>query len=417
MIIDSFSVLSDFSFDEIKEFLQSKGKPIDSHALEVFETLRAEVKGKAALGSLAITMAGLAMTNDRCTGNGHYNKSIQRQRVRSGWKPKSCRVPGTDKQVSYEWMGPIGDWLSLTIDVIDNFDSLSVGMQEDLFNKLTFVLGSAVTNRSILSQLEPMYDVLQGNGAAAMRFLTNFGNNLVPLGSLRNEFGKILYPQLRQIRTELNDALRNRNAYLDLVDPERSLPSVVDPIDGREIGQEDNWFLRVWNRGPIKVTSVPSKERQFLIDIEFNSNPQMRLSNRGVLLENHEITAINTKMGEQGIYKQRINEIMKKAERLTYTAPDGTKYRGFSNILQAQRRGFISSEVLDSGKFAEIFSLLREAYSQSKRLAEKSLPDEIKAPILEREFKLKTKVHNTKAGDIDAVLQSAGLTETLNMAK
>ena len=409
--------VSDFSFDEIKEFLQSKGKPIDSHALEVFETLRAEVKGKAALGSLAITMAGLAMTNDRCTGNGHYNKSIQRQRVRSGWKPKSCRVPGTDKQVSYEWMGPMGDWLSLTIDVIDNFDSLSVGMQEDLFNKLTFVLGSAVTNRSILSQLEPMYDVLQGNGAAAMRFLTNFGNNLVPLGSLRNEFGKILYPQLRQIRTELNDALRNRNAYLDLVDPERSLPSVVDPIDGREIGQEDNWFLRVWNRGPIKVTSVPSKERQFLIDIEFNSNPQMRLSNRGVLLENHEITAINTKMGEQGIYKQRINEIMKKAERLTYTAPDGTKYRGFSNILQAQRRGFISSEVLDSGKFAEIFSLLREAYSQSKRLAEKSLPDEIKAPILEREFKLKTKVHNTKAGDIDAVLQSAGLTETLNMAK
>ena len=79
-------------------------------------------------------------------------------------------------------------------------------MQEDLYNKLTFVLGSAVTNRSVLSQLEPMYDVLQGNGAAAMRFLSNFGNNLVPLGSARNELGKLMYPQLRQIRTELNDS-------------------------------------------------------------------------------------------------------------------------------------------------------------------------------------------------------------------
>ena len=47
----------------------------------------------------------------------------------------SGKVPGTTKQVSYEWMGPIGDWLSLTVDVVDNFDSLSSGIQEDLFNK------------------------------------------------------------------------------------------------------------------------------------------------------------------------------------------------------------------------------------------------------------------------------------------
>ena len=409
--------VSDFSFDEISEILKSKGKLVDEFALDTFETLRYEVKGKAAIGSLAVTMAGMAMVNDRCTGTGHYNKAVQKQRIRSGWKAKSCKVPGTNKQVSYEWMGPIGDWLSLTVDVVDNFDSLSSSIQEDLFNKLTFVLGSAVTNRSVLSQLEPMFDVLQGNGAAASRWATSFGNNFAPLGSLRNELGKLLYPQLRQIRSELDDHLRNRNAWLDAVDPTRALPSVVDPIDGKEIGKEDNWFLRVFNRGPMKVTSRPSKERQFLIDIEFNSSPTMRMSQRGVILENHEIAAINSKIGEQGIYKQKINEIMKDANKLTHTGPDGTVYKGFQNIIQAQRRGWISSEVLDSTKYANIFARLTLAYAQCKRFAEDNLDEPMRSGIREREYEKINADYNQKAGNIDQLYQDAGLQETLNIAK
>ena len=338
-------------------------------------------------------------------------------RVRSGWKPKSCRVPGTDKVVSYDWMGPIGDWLSLTIDVVDNFDSLSTAQQEDLYNKLTFVLGSAVTNRSVLSQLEPMYDVLQGNGAAAQRFLSNFGNNLVPLGSWRNELGKIMYPGLRQIRADLDDNLRNRNNFLDAVDPERALPLIVDPVDGKEIGKEDNWFLRVWNRSPFKVHSQPSPERQFLIDIEFNSNPTMRLSQKGAILENHEVTAINSKIGEQGYYKEDIREIMKDAAKLTYTGPDGVTHKGFINIIQAQRRGWITSEVLDTAKFERIYRRLTVAYSAAKRSAEDALDEPMRSGIREREFEKIDADYNQKSGNLDQLYEDSGLQETLNMAK
>jgi len=408
---------ADFSFDEIAEILKSKGKPVDEFAMDTFETIRYEVKGKVAIGSLMTTLAFFAAANDRCTGTGHYNKAIQQQRIRSGWKPKSCKAPGTNKQVSYEWMGPIGDWMSLMVDTVDNFDSLTTSQIEDIREKLTFVLGSALTNRSVLSQLEPMFDVLQGNGAAASRWATSFGNNFAPLGSLRNELGKLMYPQLRQIRSQLDDNLRNRNAWLDAFDPERSLPSVVDPIDGKEIGKEDNWFLRVFNRGPMKVTSLPSKERQFLIDIEFNSSPTMRMSQRGVVLENHEITAINSKIGEQGIYKQKINEIMKDANKLTYKAPDGTVYKGFQNIIQAQRRGFISSEILDSAKYANIFARLTQAYAQSKRLAEDSLEEPIRSGIREREYEKINADYNQKSGNLDQLYQDSGLQDTLNMAK
>ncbi len=409
--------IDEFSFDEISEILKSKGKPVDEFAMDTFETLRYEVKGKVALGSLMTTLAFFAAANDRCTGNGHYNKAVQRQRIRSGWKPKSCKVPGTNKQVSYEWMGPIGDWMSLMIDTVDNFDSLTSSQIEDIREKLAFVLGAAVTNRSVLSQLEPMFDVLQGNGAAASRWATSFGNNFAPLGSLRNEIGRLLYPQLRQIRSELNEHLRNRNAWLDAVDPTRALPSVVDPIDGKEIGKEDNWFLRVFNRGPMKVTSQPSKERQFLIDIEFNSSPTMRMSQRGVVLENHEIAAINSKMGEQGIYKKKINEIMKDANKLTYKAPDGTVYKGFQNIIQAQRRGWISSEILDSAKYANIFARLTLAYAESKRFAEDNLDEPMRSGIREREYEKINADYNQKSGNLNQLYQDSGLQETLNMAK
>ncbi len=403
--------------EEIKEIMISKGRPIDEFIMENFEMLRYEVKGKAAIGSLMTTMAFMAAVNDRCTGNGHYNTAIQRQRVRSGWKAKSCKMPGTNKVVSYEWMGPIGDWLSLTIDVVDNFDSISTAQQEYFFQKLSFVLGSAFTNRSVLAQLEPMFDVLQGNGAAASRFMSSFLNDMVPLGGMRNELGKILYPELRQIRSELQEHLRNRNAWLDTVDPSRALDKVVDPIDGKDVGKEDNWFLRVFNRGPMKVHSKPSKERQFLIDIEFNSSPTMNMSQRGVVLENHEIAAINSKMGEQGLYKQLINEIMRDANKLTYTAPDGKTYRGFKNILQAQRRGKIPSDILDTTKYANIFSRLTQAYAKAKVYAEDNLAEPMRSTIRQREYDKEVSIRNQALGNIDTVLEDAGLQETLNIAK
>jgi hypothetical protein len=396
--------LTDFSQDEIIQILQSKGRPINEFAAESFDMLRYETKGKAAIGSMFVTAAGFAAMDGRCTGTGHYDKARQRTRIRSGWKAKTCQVPGTDKVVSYEWMGPLGDWLALTVDVADNFDSLTSTMQEGLYKKLMFLLGSSVTNRSVLSQLEPLHDVLQGNGAAAMRFATSFGNNLVPLGSLRNEMGKLLYPGLCQIRGELDEMLRNRNAWLDAVDVSRSLAPLVDPIDGKKIGFQENWFQRIVNLGPIEFHDQPSKERQFLIDIEFNSSPAMRMSQRGVLLETHEIKAINSKIGEMGVYQEKIREIMKDANRLTYTGPDGTEYKGFVNIIRAQRRGFISSEILDTTKFANIYNRLTQAYAQSKQLAENNLDEPIRSGIRQREYDKINSDYNQKAGNIEELL-------------
>ena len=95
---------------------------------------------------------------------------------------------------------------------------------------------------------------------------------------------------------------------------------------------------------------------------------------------------------------------MKDANKLTYTAPDGTVYKGFVNIIQAARRGFITSEILDTTKFANIYSRLTMAYTQAKRLAENSLPDPMRSAIREREYDKISSERDQKAGKIDELI-------------
>jgi hypothetical protein len=138
----------------------------------------------------------------------------------------------------------------------------------------------------------------------------------------------------------------------------------------------------------------------------------MNMSQRGVVLENHEIAAINSKIGEMGIYQQKIREIMRDANRLEYNG-----IKGFTNIIRAQRQGLVSSEVLDTAKYANIYSRLQQAYAQAKRVAEDNLPDEMRAGIREREYEKINADYNQKAGNLDQLYEDSGLQETLNMYK
>ena len=99
--------------------------------------------------------------------------------------------------------------------------------------------------------------------------------------------------------------------------------------------------------------------------------------------------------------QKEIREIQKDANKLTYTAPDGTVYKGFVNIIQAARRGFITSEILDTTKFANIYARLTQAYAQSKRIAEDQLDEPLRSGIRQREYEKQDLEYNQKAGNID----------------
>tara|TARA_R100000781_G_scaffold99955_1_gene63514 strand:+ start:1222 stop:5313 length:4092 start_codon:yes stop_codon:yes gene_type:complete len=409
--LNSFKKLEDFKDEEIIHHLTKRGLPVDEFYKETFATLRAEVKGKAAISGTMLSLAFMAGFNDRCTGTGHVNKAIQSARENRGWKKKMCTSPIDGKQYSYEWMGPIGDWMALAIDLVDNADTLNPAELEKTIQTLWVIGANTLSDKRVLSQLEPMFDILQGNGGAANRWASNLLNNALPLGNARNWLGKTMYPQLREVRSEFGELLRNRNAWLDMFDPERALPDLVDPVDGLPIGGDKSWWERVGNT-VLKTGPKIGPYNQWLIDIEYPVSPTMNLSNKGARLETSEIRAINSIIGKQGFYREELQSIKDRADSLRYTDPHTKKtYKGFREVLRAVRRGNISTEVLDAKDFANIYRDITSAYNNAKRTAEETLQYGTKterlmwARIQAKELQLLERKNNAQQGDLEAIYQ------------
>jgi hypothetical protein len=304
----AFTPLSQFAEGEIKDILRARGLP---ETPEAFMALRAEMRGRKAIGAITLFAASNMLMNNNLRGNGHYDKNRQRVRSELGWKAKTYK--GTDgKWYSYEWLGPAGDFLALAADVFDNtFDSITENDAEIMWQKLMFVMSSSLTSRSTLAGLEPMNDVLSGNPAAAARWSASFASSFVPLSGFRNELGRLLSPQLRELDQDFMQLLRNRNKFLDGVDPNNALPDAHDWIDGRKIGYPENPFVRILNAiSPFKVADEMSEERQFLIDIEYDNRPSFRTNGKGVEYTTEERSELYNLMGKQGYFAGEIRRIM-----------------------------------------------------------------------------------------------------------
>jgi hypothetical protein len=355
----AFKPLSAFSQDEIVDILTAKGLPVDENIAQTFHTLRAEIRGRKAIGTITIGAAVGMFLNDNLRGNGHFDKERQKVRQELGWKPRSYR--GTDgKWYTYDGLGPISDFLALTADVMDNFDSVSPDDLENTLRKIGFMLGANLTNKSMLAGIEPMNDVLSGNPAALNRWAASFGSSLAPLSGARNELGRLMAPQLRELDMEFTQLLRNRNKYLDAIDPKGALPDAHDWIDGKKIGYSENFFTRAWNATmPMKVSDALSPERQFLLDIEYDSRPSFMKNQKGIEYTPQERSELYSIMGKQGYFKSEIQRIMKS-----------TNAQQWRDSIKAARG---SGSQVDPRNWQNLYRDLDVNLDRAKRLAEVQL--------------------------------------------
>ena len=342
--------------EEIQEILTSKGIPYDNYAMQNFQALKRETLGRKAIGTLTVTGAVGLFLNDRLRGNGHFDKERQRVRGELEWKPRTYK--GWDGNwYTYDGLGPISDWLALTADIMDNFDSVTENDLETMLNKMGFILSANLTNKSMLAGLEPMNDVLSGNPAALNRWASSFASAFVPLSGARNELGRIIAPQLRELDMEFTQLIRNRNKWTDLMDPKGALPFKYDWIDGKQVGYAENFFVRVWNATmPMKVHDGVSDERQFLMDIEYDSRPLFNKNSKGVEYTAEERSELFSKMGELGTLKKEIRRIMNSRE-----AQDWKK------TLLDERKRFGSA---DPKQWRNLYNQLDRAIRLAKREAE-----------------------------------------------
>ena len=319
--------------------------------------LKYMTRGRKAIGTLAVTGAiGLVM-NDRITGDGLYDKETQMSRVKnSNWQKRS--IKGLDgKFYSYDTLGPIADWIALTVNVADNFDMLGEAVVERYLSKLGFVFGAAITDRTGLSTIKPLLDILSGNEGAMTRWSTGFINSLGPLASQRGEWSRILSQGLVEVENDFMSQLENRNRFVNELDPSNRQPYIYSPVTG-EKPNGYSFMQRLWNAySPIKIHAEQSPEEKFLEEMEFDVNTNFR-SKDGVKLTAPERSELFRLMGESGFFKEAIQEIMR----------DAGDWKSIEELRELRNQGYKSDEV-SLKEWHDLHARLSEARRAAEEIA------------------------------------------------
>ena len=302
--------------DRVDELLRARNIDVDSMSAVAKRDKIADLKyitrGRKAIGAASVTAAISLIMNDRLTGDGLYDKEAQRSREKqSNWQKRS--IKGLDgKWYSYEGLGPIADWIALVANVADNFDTLGTANTERMLEKAMFVLGASITDRTGLSTIKPLTDILSGNEGAMNRWSAGFVNSLGPLSGQRGEWSRIFSQGLMEVNDDFISMLANRNRFAMEIDPANSAPYVYSPVTG-EKANGYGFLQRLWNAySPFKIHAEQSDEEKFLQEIEYDSSTTFN-TYKGENLTASEKSELFRIMGERGEWRDAIRSIMKDA--------------------------------------------------------------------------------------------------------
>jgi len=340
---------------KVRELLTERGLGTSGDLELVYNNVRAELKGRKAIGSLAVTSAVGLFMNDRITGSGIYDRNRQRTRRELG-QPRDS-IKGLDgKWYSYENLGAITDWLQLTVDIADNFSTLDEANTEVLLNRMMYILSANLTDKTFMSGLEPLGDVLSGNGAALNRWAGTFGSSLLPGGGIRNEFARLLTPQLKEVEMEFTQILANRNPFV-----KDTLADLYDWMDGSKVKEPANFATRVWNTySPWwKISEKITPEKEFLMDIEWDGRPSLRTNGRGIEYSNEQRSEVTRIMGEDGLFVKEVRRLMNSS-------------RG-KNFRKEWKEATKSGVYFDRTKFQRLHDELDFALDRAQSAAESRL--------------------------------------------
>ena len=386
-----FDQLNEFGrkFDEVplekmEQLLANRGIPFDENAEIAYNAVRAELKGRKAIGTLMVGSAVGLFMNDSISGDGIADRRKMALRREAGWKPRSIKLP-TGQWVSYDGIPGVSDWLAVTANVMDNFDTLGEGDTAQLLHALTFTIGASFTDKTGLTNLEPFFDVLRLNPKAVNRWASGFlPSATIPGSSQMNELSKLLAPNLKVVDDNLAEMIANRTPL------KAGLPDVYDWIDGGKAGEPDNFFARVFNvYSPFKVNGQVSEAKQFLLDVEFDGRPSLSNAD-GVELSPAEQSRVGALIGEQGYFKSELKRIM--------NSKDGKRFR--AEFREAQRRG---AEV-SLRDFQMLHTQINSALNASVEMAKSTLDAELGGAISQRQYERNLTRYHSRTGDVDAIL-------------
>ena len=346
---------------EMQEAMASRGMgdlPEDQ-MIQKFIEIRHEAKARMAIGTTVLTTGFLGAMAGNIRGNGSWDPEVQRGlEARKDWMPKSYRIPGTNKWMSYEFMGPVGDWLATGVDLVENWDTLGEASFENLAARMSFVMAANLKDKNVFAMARPLFDVVNGNEGAYNRWVAGTVNGMIPGAGLRSEMGRLFEPAQREIDRTVMGYIRNKNKFADAAVPAGArLPISNDWIYGKPIGAgQGSWWMRAWNvYFPMKITDEMGPEARFLAASEYDSRPQLNVDENGVEYTVEERAELYEHIGKDGIFLEGIRKVMKRAE----------KAGGMNLLMQYRKNPNVDSKRTPTDKWFSIHDELDYYLSQA----------------------------------------------------
>jgi hypothetical protein len=219
---------------------------------------QAMLEGRVALGNALVASAGLLYVSGRITGNGSFDQQQREADIQAGWQPRSFKVG--DTWVGYDGLEPFHSFLALVADIGDASSELGSSITEDWLARVGYVFAQNVTNKSFISGLGPLMQILTGQGMAGITTTgANTANNLIPWAGLRNATANAFSPAMRELSDSFHEKFMNRNPIL-----REQLPPKFDVFTGRPIRDYDFWTRYINAFSPININADWSETREEL---------------------------------------------------------------------------------------------------------------------------------------------------------
>ena len=267
-----------------------------------YTRLRDEYKGRSAMGASFVMLGVYGYLSGNITGRaGLYDRKKQQARRKLGWKPM------TAFGVDYSQIPAVSDWLSLTIDMMDNAYAMEPNDVGEGLRTMAYVIGANIFERTQLQNIEQFSDVLSGNPAAIQRWSSNqLFNAQTKVGGMLGTMNSVMAPQLKAVENHFIPLFSNR------LPGKPGLEDQYDAIDGGLVNELGNPLHRLYNAiSPFPFHEKPSEAKDYLTQIEYPFELGASTRYDGTTYSKTEQAYINRLLGEDGYFKKRVLEIKK----------------------------------------------------------------------------------------------------------
>ncbi len=176
--------------------------------------------------------------------------------------------------VYYGDIPAVSDWLSLTIDIMDNFTSMESYDMSEMIRAMGFIIGANLTERTQLQNIEQFNDVLKGDPAAIQRWAANTTFTTTnKVGGMLGSLNQLISPQLKAVENHFFDMYANR------LPGKPGLTDRYDYIDGGKVNELGNPLHRIYNAiSPLAYHEGTSDVKEYLKAVEFDGTPTLSVS-------------------------------------------------------------------------------------------------------------------------------------------